>query len=148
MCQCRQCNLAAYGDLTGRHCIWHHDQPGNTALSTAAGDIARPTCGQFPATLLGISIAWGATFLRQRWLQQARQDVRCHIVARRVGGARIEGAKMATMTMHAPQCGQTKVGGAGSAGALSSVDGAPAGTSSSWRTRARLAFRLALANKP
>jgi hypothetical protein len=50
MFQCRQRNLPAYGDLTGRRRILDHDRPGNTALGAAAGDIARPTCGQFPAT--------------------------------------------------------------------------------------------------
>ena len=102
MCQRSLRNLPAYayGELTGRHRICHPVRPGNIAPDTTAGDIAGPSYGQFPSTLLaqpGIVAACGATVLQQQrrlakraWLRQARQGVRCHIVRRSVGGARIE----------------------------------------------------------
>ena len=82
MCQRRRRNLPAYGDLMGRHRIWHHNRPGDIAPVASVGEIARLACEPFPATLLaerGIFVAWGAAvpqqwqLAKQQWLQQARQ---------------------------------------------------------------------------
>ena len=129
-------------------CSHRASRPEADIASMADVGVARLRSWVMPQARNDVMAAQGQAVRSRRWLPPSGRsvdatDTGAHAATRRAGGARIgwPRARISTMLIAAPQCGQTKVGWPQATGAASAGGGVVGTTCSSSRAWARCSRR-------